>query len=280
MLTERGLGALRGGSSSKCRARRGSSGFDVARPLVAAADGAAIAATRFDPVSSPDRARAARPVATRATVAAGEGHSRAASGPAPCCEEHCARAQCRPPTLPQSAKPQATAAESGLRRSRHRPAWPTRGPQYRVAIRSRRRRWKMSRRCRARRAFVRSPCRACVRPRALVSTQQSASPLLNAEQSASPLASTQQSASPLASTQQSASPLVGVQPSPSLRQQDPLRQSGYFPAASAGESALFQALNDGSLEAGVELVKELENRTSRTPGFGDGLPARRALGPR
>lgn len=41
-------------------------------------------------------------------------------------------------------------------------------------------------------------------------------------------------------------------------------QSGYFPAASAGESALFQALSDGSLEAGVELVKELENRTSRT----------------
>lgn len=51
---------------------------------------------------------------------------------------------------------------------------------------------------------------------------------------------------------------------PSPRQHDPLRQSGYFPAASAGESALFQALNDGSLEAGVELVKELENRTSRT----------------
>jgi tetratricopeptide (TPR) repeat protein len=50
----------------------------------------------------------------------------------------------------------------------------------------------------------------------------------------------------------------------SARQADPLRQSGYFPAASAGESALFQALNDGSLEAGVELVKELENRTSRT----------------
>lgn len=51
---------------------------------------------------------------------------------------------------------------------------------------------------------------------------------------------------------------------PSPRQADPLRQSGYFPAASAGESALFQALSDGSLEAGVELVKELENRTSRT----------------
>ncbi|HEX3852494.1 MAG TPA: hypothetical protein VHW01_16105, partial [Polyangiaceae bacterium] len=54
-----------------------------------------------------------------------------------------------------------------------------------------------------------------------------------------------------------------VQP-PSPRQADPLRQSGYFPAASAGESALFQRLSDGSLEAGVELVKELENRTSRT----------------
>jgi cellulose synthase operon protein C len=51
---------------------------------------------------------------------------------------------------------------------------------------------------------------------------------------------------------------------PSPRQPDPLRQSGYFPAASAGESALFQALSEGSLEAGVELVKELENRTSRT----------------
>jgi hypothetical protein len=54
-----------------------------------------------------------------------------------------------------------------------------------------------------------------------------------------------------------------VQPA-SPRQADPLRQSGYFPAASAGESALFQRLSDGSLEAGVELVKELENRTSRT----------------
>ena len=78
-----------------------------------------------------------------------------------------------------------------------------------------------------------------------------------------PLTSTQQSASPLTSTQQSVSPLT-AQPLPTLRQHDPLRQSGYFPAASEGESALFQALNDGSLEAGVELVKELENRTSRT----------------
>ena len=60
-------------------------------------------------------------------------------------------------------------------------------------------------------------------------------------------------------------PVVPSAPHPPLpRQQEPLRQSGYFPAASAGESALFQALNDGSLEAGVELVKELENRASRT----------------
>jgi tetratricopeptide (TPR) repeat protein len=51
---------------------------------------------------------------------------------------------------------------------------------------------------------------------------------------------------------------------PSPKPYDVLRQSGYFPAASLGESALFQALSDGSLEAGVELVKELENRTSRT----------------
>jgi tetratricopeptide (TPR) repeat protein len=68
----------------------------------------------------------------------------------------------------------------------------------------------------------------------------------------------------LAHTQQSPSPIeIGQQP-PSPRHADPLRQGGYFPAASAGESALFQALNSGSLEAGIELVKELENRTSRT----------------
>jgi tetratricopeptide (TPR) repeat protein len=59
-------------------------------------------------------------------------------------------------------------------------------------------------------------------------------------------------------------PMPSVVQPPSPRQADPLRQSGYFPAASAGESALFQRLSDGSLEAGVELVKELENRTSRT----------------
>ncbi len=59
-------------------------------------------------------------------------------------------------------------------------------------------------------------------------------------------------------------PTVSVPQPPSPRHGDPLRQSGYFPAATAGESALFQRLNDGSLEAGVELVKELENRTSRT----------------
>ena len=72
------------------------------------------------------------------------------------------------------------------------------------------------------------------------------------------------SASSLSSTQESPTTVTsGYQP-PSPRPQDLLRQSGYFPAASAGESALFQALSDGSLEAGVELVKELENRTSRT----------------
>ncbi|MEO7034474.1 MAG: hypothetical protein ABI548_11270 [Polyangiaceae bacterium] len=59
-------------------------------------------------------------------------------------------------------------------------------------------------------------------------------------------------------------PVVSVPQPPSPRQGDPLRQTGYFPAATAGESALFQRLNDGSLAAGVELVKELENRTSRT----------------
>ncbi|MEI9936409.1 MAG: hypothetical protein WDO69_04210 [Pseudomonadota bacterium] len=69
---------------------------------------------------------------------------------------------------------------------------------------------------------------------------------------------------PLVGTQQSPSPVASAYQPPSPRQLDPLRQSGYFPAASAGESALFQALSDGSLEAGVELVKELENRTSRT----------------
>jgi cellulose synthase operon protein C len=69
---------------------------------------------------------------------------------------------------------------------------------------------------------------------------------------------------PLASRQHSPA-AVEIEHQPlTQRQADPLRQGGYFPAASAGESALFQALNDGSLEAGVELVKELENRTSRT----------------
>jgi len=68
----------------------------------------------------------------------------------------------------------------------------------------------------------------------------------------------------LSSTQQSPAPIEISHQPPSPRHADPLRQGGYFPAASAGESALFQALNDGSLEAGVELVKELENRTSRT----------------
>ncbi|HEX3773420.1 MAG TPA: hypothetical protein VHV51_03090, partial [Polyangiaceae bacterium] len=70
-------------------------------------------------------------------------------------------------------------------------------------------------------------------------------------------------ASPIASLREPAMPPVAsaAQP-PSPRQQE--RQSGYFPAATSGESALFQALTDGSLEAGIELVKELENRTSRT----------------
>ncbi|MEP7051257.1 MAG: hypothetical protein ABJB12_12935 [Pseudomonadota bacterium] len=51
---------------------------------------------------------------------------------------------------------------------------------------------------------------------------------------------------------------------PSPTQAEATRVSGYLPAATAGETALFQRLNAGSLEAGVELVKELENRTSRT----------------
>ncbi|HET7545739.1 MAG TPA: hypothetical protein VFK05_37985, partial [Polyangiaceae bacterium] len=72
------------------------------------------------------------------------------------------------------------------------------------------------------------------------------------------------SAASFASTQHAPATVASAHHPPSPRPQDPLRQSGYFPAASAGESALFQALNDGSLEAGVELVKELENRTSRT----------------
>ena len=68
----------------------------------------------------------------------------------------------------------------------------------------------------------------------------------------------------VSSTQLEQAPITSSYQPPSPRHQDPLRQGGYFPAASAGESALFQALNEGSLEAGVELVKELENRTSRT----------------
>jgi len=57
--------------------------------------------------------------------------------------------------------------------------------------------------------------------------------------------------------------MAAAQPA-SPRQQDPIRQSGYFPAATAGESTLFQALSEGSIDAGVELIRELENRTSRT----------------
>jgi len=84
-------------------------------------------------------------------------------------------------------------------------------------------------------------------------------------QSVRPLAATVgvPQASPQPQPQPQAQPASVAQP-PSPRQQDPVRQSGYFPAATAGESALFQALSDGSIEAGVELVKELENRTSRT----------------
>jgi cellulose synthase operon protein C len=75
-----------------------------------------------------------------------------------------------------------------------------------------------------------------------------------------------QSVRPLPPTTQLQPPTSALNPPqpPSPRHADPSRQSGYFPAASAGESALFQALSDGSIEAGVELVKELENRTSRT----------------
>jgi hypothetical protein len=63
---------------------------------------------------------------------------------------------------------------------------------------------------------------------------------------------------------QSVRPQAPQMQPPSPPKAEAARQSGYFPAASAGESALFQALSDGSLEAGVELVKERENRTSRT----------------
>jgi tetratricopeptide (TPR) repeat protein len=73
-----------------------------------------------------------------------------------------------------------------------------------------------------------------------------------------------QSPASLASTEPTPATVVSGHHSPGPRAQDARGQSGYFPAASAGESALFQALNEGSLEAGVELVKELENRTSRT----------------
>ncbi|HWZ89682.1 MAG TPA: hypothetical protein VNW92_12550, partial [Polyangiaceae bacterium] len=69
---------------------------------------------------------------------------------------------------------------------------------------------------------------------------------------------------PITPTAPAVQAAAGLPQPPSPRQADPVRQSGYFPAASAGESALFQALSEGSIEAGVELVKELENRTSRT----------------
>ena len=78
------------------------------------------------------------------------------------------------------------------------------------------------------------------------------------------LASTQQSAAPYASTSQAPPTVASGYEPPSPRPHDPLRQNGHFPAANASEAALFQALSEGSLEAGVELVKELENRTSRT----------------
>jgi len=117
-------------------------------------------------------------------------------------------------------------------------------------------------------------------PETLGSAQRSPSPLGGTQQSLPPLVSqpppatlgsAQQSPSPLSSAPHSTQASSFEAPStvtsgylqPLARPQD-LRQSGYFPAASAGESALFQALSDGSLEAGVELVKELENRTSRT----------------
>jgi cellulose synthase operon protein C len=95
-----------------------------------------------------------------------------------------------------------------------------------------------------------------------LSTAQAPSTLGSTQQSPSPLGPPQ-SSSPLSGPQEGPSTISGYQP-PSPRPQELLRQNGYFPAASAGESALFQALSDGSLEAGVELVKELENRTSRT----------------
>jgi len=110
-----------------------------------------------------------------------------------------------------------------------------------------------------------------IRPQPVQSVRPLAPPLSSTPQAPATLGSTQQSSpslgagpQPLSTTQESPSTVTsGYQP-PSPRPQDLLRQNGYFPAASAGESALFQALSDGSLEAGVELVKELENRTSRT----------------
>ena len=75
---------------------------------------------------------------------------------------------------------------------------------------------------------------------------------------------TQQAPATDESTQQVPPTVVSAYQPPSPRLHDTQRQGGYLPAASSGEAALFQALNEGSLEAGVELVKELENRTSRT----------------
>jgi len=110
-----------------------------------------------------------------------------------------------------------------------------------------------------------------IRPQPMQSVRPLSPPLSSMPEAPSTLGSAQQSPAPLgaapqplATTQESPTTVTsGYQP-PSPRSQALLRQSGYFPAASAGETALFQALSDGSLEAGVELVKELENRTSRT----------------
>jgi tetratricopeptide (TPR) repeat protein len=111
-----------------------------------------------------------------------------------------------------------------------------------------------------------------IRPQPMQSVRPLAPPLSSTLPHApSTLGSTQQSPSPLGAVSQPASATQespttvtsGYQP-PSPRPHELLRHNGYFPAASPGESALFQALSEGSLEAGVELVKELENRTSRT----------------
>lgn len=107
------------------------------------------------------------------------------------------------------------------------------------------------------------PVQSVHSPLPLSSTLQSPATLGSTQLVTAPHAFGPQSVAAQSSAQEAPSTVTsGYQP-PSPRPQE-LLKNGYFPAASAGESALFQALSAGSLEAGVELVKELENRTSRT----------------